>query len=293
MVKFSIVIPLQPGRKAEVLGSLENFDKEKYEVIVEEGMNTSVNRNNGVEKAKGEIILFLDDDAYVDGNLLKNGEAFFEKYKDISIVGGPQLTPKNDKWFARISGYAIASYFGSQSMSNRYKKGKLSLNGWDLITSAVCFVKKEVFDKVKFDPNLFPGEDPEFFYQAKKKGFIIAYSPEIVVYHKRRDNLKSFLKQFYLYGRVRLSTGHINLLFFIPSFFVLYLVFLISLVFISKLFLIPIITYGFLLIIFSFLESIKNKSFLSIFLLPFFYACIHISYGIGFWKGVVDKLIND
>ena len=286
MVKFSIVVPLAPGRNAEVLDSLKSFDKSKYEVIVEEGTNTSLNRNNGMEKSKGEIILFLDDDAFVDRGLLKNGEEFLDKHKEIDIVGGPQLTPKSDKWFARISGYAMASYFGSQSMSLRYKKGKLDFDGWNKITSAISFVRKEVFDKVKFKEGMFPGEDPEFYYNAKKHGFKIAYNPDLFIYHKRRDDLKGFLKQFYLYGKMKLKTGHISLLFFIPSAFVLYLISLIFLSFVHWIFLVPLGVYLIISILFSFYEAAKNKSFFSVFLLPFFYLGIHVSYGVGLLRGI-------
>ncbi len=295
MVKISIVVPVAPGRNAEVLDSLEHidYDRKKYEIIIEEGTSASTNRNNGVKKAKGEIILFLDDDAYVDKDLLKNGEDFLEKYKDVDIVGGPQLTPKNDRWFARISGYAVASYFGTQNMSKRYKKGKLDFDGWNSITSAVCFVKKKVFDKIMFNPNLFPGEDPEFYYKAKKNGFKIAYCPDLIIYHKRRDNLKGFLKQFYLYGKAKLNTGYLNLLFFIPSLFVLYLISLSLLMFFNKLFVIPLIIYLALAFLFGIYESMKNKSVLALILLPFFYACIHISYGVGFLSGIINKCVKN
>lgn len=294
MVKFSIVVPVEPGRNAEVLDSLKevDYDKGDYEVIVEEGTNVSENRNRGIEKAKGKIILLLDDDAYVDRNLLKIGEKFLEEHKYIDIVGGPQLTPKNDKWFAKTSGYAITSYFGTQNMSKRYKIGKLSFDGLNSITSAVCFVRKEVFDKVQFNPKLFPGEDPEFYYRAKKKGFKIAYCPELIIYHKRRNTLNGFLKQFYLYGKAKINTGYLSLLFFIPSLFVLYLASLFFLVFISKFFLIPLGLYLILALIFGIYESVMNNSILGLFLLPFFYICIHISYGIGFLVGIINKLIN-
>ena len=289
MVKFSIVIPVAPDREAPVVESLKRLDYKDYEVIVEKGTNPSANRNNGVKKAKGEIILFLDDDAYVDKDLLKNGEEFFKKYPNVSIVGGPQLTPKSDKWFARTSGYAIASYFGTQNMSKRYKKGKLDLDGWNVITSAVCFVKKEVFEKIEgFDERLFPGEDPEFFYRAKKNGFRVAYSPELIIYHKRRDSLGGFLKQFYLYGRVRKETGKINLIFLIPSLFLIYLVLSPFLFFINRWSLIPLGLYVIVDFSFSFYETIKNRDLRTMILLVI-YPLIHISYGVGVLSGVLSR----
>src|SRR3989344_9005028 len=127
--KFSIVIAVAPYRNAEVFNSLKNldYDKKKYEIIVKHGYNASENRNYGVKKARGEIIYLLDDDAIVDKNILKNAEEFFNKYK-ADIVGGPQLTPKDDNFFAKIFGTAIESFWGSYKMASRYKKGKLNLN---------------------------------------------------------------------------------------------------------------------------------------------------------------------
>ncbi|MDI6730787.1 MAG: glycosyltransferase, partial [Candidatus Altarchaeum sp.] len=144
MKKFSIVIAVAPYRNAEVLNSLKNinYDKNKYEIIIKKGLNPSENRNYGIKKAKGEIIYFLDDDAVVDKNILKNAEEFFNKY-NVDVVGGPQLTPKDDKFFAKMFGTAIESFWGSYKMANRYKKGELNLDSDELsLTSANCFVKK-------------------------------------------------------------------------------------------------------------------------------------------------------
>src|SRR3989344_7895011 len=196
-MKISIVIAVAPNRDAEVLSSLKNVDypKKNYEVIVVKGLNPSENRNNGVKKAKGDIIAFIDDDAIVHKDILKNAERFFNKYKNIDIIGGPQLTPKNDKWFARISGYALESYFGANKMSKRYKIGKLDFDADEnSLTSANCFVRKNVFKKINgFNVKLFPGEDPEFFAMAKKNGFKIAYAPNVVIYHRRRASLPNLM----------------------------------------------------------------------------------------------------
>ena len=78
-MKFSLVIPVAPDRNAEILGSIEKIDypSSEFEVIVIKGKNPSENRNNGAQKAKAEIISFLDDDAVLDVNFLKNGVNYF------------------------------------------------------------------------------------------------------------------------------------------------------------------------------------------------------------------------
>ncbi len=294
--KFSIVIAVAPYRNAEVLNSIKdlNYDKKKYEVIIKKGNNASENRNYGIKKAKGEIIAFIDDDAVVHKDLLKNAEDFFEKY-DIDIVGGPQLTPKDDKFFAKLSGAVIESFWVSYKMSNRYKRGKLNLDADELsLTSANVFVKKNVFKKIKgFDARLWPGEDPEFFSRAKKSGFKIAYSPSLVVYHRRRNNLFSLLKQHYKYGNVRLKKEAINKelvnpILIIPSIFTLYVIFLPIMLLFSKYFFFPIKLHLIIDVIMSVYIALK-KNILFLPFLPIIFFLIHFSYGLGMLVSLFEK----
>ena len=311
-MKFSLVIPVAPERNAEILESIKKMDypKKEFHVVVVRGKNPSENRNKGAEKAVGEIIGFLDDDAKVEKDFLKNIENFFNKYPSIDVVGGPQLTPKDDKSFAKISGYALCSRFGAAGTSNRYKKGELNLDADESsITSANLFVRKHVMNKVSFDTNLFPGEDPKFIEDAKEAGFRVAYCPDFVVYHRRRPTITGFTKQIFNYGKVRpkkesLSKTLKHPFFLIPSLFVIYLAFLIinSLFnpiitggfigvdkFNSNILFIPLLLYIALAIIFSFIDSVDNKDFKAVFVLPFIYLLIHLSYGIGMIRGYVKR----
>ncbi len=297
MKKFSIIIPLAPERDCEVKETVSNldFDKKNYEVIIKVGKNPSLNRNNGAKEAKGEILCFLDDDAKIEKNILKKAEEFFNKY-NIDILGGPQLTPIDDKYFAKTSGYAMADFFCTVNMSNRYKKGKLNLNADEnSLTSAICFVKKNVFDKLKgFNLNLFPGEDPEFFFRAKKYGYKIAYSPDIFIYHRRRPTLNGLWKQFSNYGFTRVKKERslnekINFLYLLPSIFLIYILLLIPLLFISLVFIMPLLFYILIIIISGLKQIIAYNDLKAIFLLPFIYPLIHISYGYGLLRGLMRK----
>ena len=289
-MKISIVIATAPDRNAEVLESLKKVDygRERDEVIVVKGLNPSENRNNSVKKAKGEIIGFIDDDAFVDKNILKNAELFFERHKEISLIGGPQLTPKEDRTFARVSGYALESYFGTSSMSKRYRIGKLDLNADEnSLTSANCFVRKDVFKKINgFNVNLYPGEDPEFFARAKKNGFRTAYVPNVIIYHKRRATLKKFVEQFFKYGYFRLKKEKFmgtrpGLLFFMPSFFIIYLLLLPILAMASSIFLAPLMIYALAHLLVSLHIGIRKLDLLALILLPFIFLLLHLSYGFG------------
>ena len=243
------------------------------------------------------ILCFLDDDAELPRNYLKKVKAFFKKYPEIDVLGGPQLTPKSDPFFAKVSGYIMESYFGSSNMSNRYKKGKFTLNAQEYhITSANLIIKKSVFSKTQgFDTTIWPGEDPELICRLKRLGFKIAYSPEIIVYHKRRASFFEFFKQFFNYGRnhvnykKRILKERISLLHWMPALFTLYLILLPLLYYNSIILTIPFVLYTILTLSFSLL-IVKSKKHYSAFpYLPFLFFAIHISYGLGFLTGLIKR----
>jgi len=315
-MKFSIVITYLKQGSPEVLNSINqmNYPKQDYEILCLPGPGSpSIYRNKGGDMGKGKIIAFIDDDAIVHKDLLKNAEKFFDEHPEIDIVGGPQLTPLDEKGFAKISGYALSSKFGGWNTSNRYESKKLNLDADDTyLTTAIMFCRKEVFKKVRFDENLFPGEDSKFVKEAKQKKLKIAYSPELIVYHRRRPTIKKFVKQIFSYGkttseREKLSSLIKRPFFLIPSIFLIYSMELISVTLLnpsiwesllpmfsgnftfSSIMLIPFILYSSLNLIFSIYESSKNKNLISIFLLPFIFPLLHLSYGAGIIYGFLTK----
>ncbi len=312
--KFSIVITYLKEGSPEVLNSINkmNYPKKDYEVLCLPGPGSpSIYRNKGADKGKAEIIAFIDDDAMVHEDLLKNAEKFFKEHPEIDIVGGPQMTPVDEKGFALISGYCFSSKFGGWNTSSRYEKKKLNLNADDTyLTTAIMFCKKSVFSKVRFDEKMFPGEDKKFIIDAKRTGLKIAYSPDLIVYHRRRPTLKKFIKQVFNYGKfnpLKLSEITKTPSFFVPSIFLLYLIAVLEMVaffpntlrnffgvlhqdfsLLSLAFL-PLLLYLFLDIIFSFYECLKNKNILAIPLVFFTFPILHLSYGAGIIFGFLVK----
>ncbi len=345
-MRFTLIIPVAPERDAPIIDAIKmlDYDKSKYHIIVVRGTNPSSNRNKAIEKAKGDYVVFLDDDAVIKEDYLIKVDEFLNKHIEIDVVGGPQLTPVDDSRFGKVSGYALSSKFGAWKLANRYTSNKENLDADETsLTSANLICKRKVVDKVKFDESLFPGEDPKFIADVKKQGFRVAYTPTFILYHKRRPTYKSFVKQMFNYGKSRpkkesfLATLK-RPFFFIPSLFVIYLLALLisiliypsiigyiinfddysnnSINWINKsvikldknvtyeignnnsyklnlyfLLFIPLIVYIALILFFTVFDSIKNKDVIAIYILPFIYSTIHISYGTGMIYGYVRKII--
>ncbi len=292
MKNISIVIPLAPDRRLDIKDSLLK-DKNKIHLIVEKGANPSRNRNKGIKKAKTEFIAFLNAHSILTENWPEKVKEFFEAHPEIDIVGGPQLTSKNDPFFERASGYALSSIFGAAEASTRYRIKKLNLEANEKhLTSANLICREKVFKKIKFDENLWPGEDPKFISDAINAGFNVAYSPDIIIYHKRRPTFRALSKQIFNYGFTRTRKEKFGETlkkpaFLVPSMFVIYLVILPTLMVFNLIFLFPVIIYIILSIIFSLYEGIKNKDFKIIFILPFIFLTLHITYGVGFIYGLI------
>ena len=288
--KITVVIPLGKKRENLVLDSLKK-QKDKVKIITEFGPSPSENRNRGLRKAKTELVAFMNGHTIAPKNWSEKVIVFFSEYPDADIVGGPQLTPPNDSNFGRISGYALSSPFGAGGVYNRYSGDKIIFNADENhLTSANLICKRKVFKKIKFDENLYPGEDPKFIEDAKKSGFNVIYSPDIMVYNKRRGSFKELSKQILYYGKVRTKKEKLNNTinkphFLIPSLFLIYLLFLPILININLLFISPLACYFLLSLLFSFYEALKNKDAAAIIYLPAIFLTIHLSYGAGFLYG--------
>lgn len=305
-VIYSFVIPLAPGRKAEIVKCIKNlnFDKNTYEIIIEEGTNCPRNRNNGIEKAKGKWIIFLDDDGYIRDDFLLMLNYILHKNPNIDVLGGPQLTPPTDSFFAKESGKALANPICMPNVNKRYKMTAETLeadsnylSGANLIARASLFKDNDLL----FDECIYPSDDVTFVEKAKAKGKVIASSPMIPIYHKRRPDTSSLFKQVAGYGRAKVEHGSKKgLMFMIPALFVLYLFTMVildlsllivnlispvteSTLFLVSLFHLPLLLYFVLGVILGIVEG-------SI-LFPYIMFVIHTGYGKGILSYYAEEVL--
>lgn len=112
--KISVIIP-SIGRSEKLrdcLSSLkaQTFKNFEYIVISEEGPLTKL-RNHGAREAKGNILVFTDDDVVFDKGYLKTIVATFKKHPKVVGVSGPAIIPKEFKQERDLFKYSIAKVF--------------------------------------------------------------------------------------------------------------------------------------------------------------------------------------
>lgn len=316
-MKVSIIIPVKEVNAYIMESSeyLRRLDYTDFEIIIfpdrDSGvklLNTRIiatgpmgpaeKRDLAIRYAQGEILAFLDDDAYPRHDWLKNAVRHFED-EGVGAVGGPAVTPHSDNRLQKASGAVFSSRLTSSNYVYRYlPEGRRDVEDFPTVN---LFVRRSIFEALGgFDTSYWPGEDTKLCMDITKKlGLRIVYDPEALVYHHRRPLFLPHLRQV---SRYAFQRGYFVKAFpatsrkpgyFIPS---LFLFFLISGALFSALSETLLLAYGgavsiylFMLMAASVMAMFANRNitvgimtFIGIFL-------THITYGFHFMKGLLSK----
>jgi GT2 family glycosyltransferase len=262
-------------------------------VLVESGKNPSTNRNRGAARADTPFIAFTNAHTVLREDWAEQAEQFFQRHPQVDIVGGPQLNYAGDPYFARLSGDALSSPFCTGGMSRRYQASELDLDADESsLTSANLVCQRRVFERVQFDETLYPGEDPKFVTDAKQAGFKLAYSPELIVFNRRRATLRTLARQIANYGAARVQKETPGELlrhpeFFVPSGLLLYVLLLPLLLLWHSGWLVPLGLYGVLAVFFAVRSAARWRRWEYALALPPLFLWIHLAYGAGFLRQVL------
>ena len=186
-------------------------------------------RNLGIREAKGEIVAFIDDDAYPDSHWLEYAVKYFGE-PSIGAVGGPGVTPPGDKSLAKIGGRVYDNFLVSGNYRYRYKAGGVRMDVEDY-PSCNLFVRKDLMEKFGgYRTDFWPGEDTLLCKDILDNWKRIVYDPWVVVYHHRRPLFGAHLRQLGRYGFhrgyfcKRFPSNSLRLSYFVPTAFVFYVI---------------------------------------------------------------------
>lgn len=160
-------------------------------------------RDIGAKAATGEILAFIDDDAYPAPAWLEHAIAHFQD-RAIGAVGGPAITPRSDAFWQRVSGATFLSHLSGGFPERYWPVGQTrDIDDWPTVN---FLVRRDLFVKLGgFETRHWPGEDTLLCLKIIEAGSRIVYEPRAMVWHHRRANLRKHLLQIANYG---LHRGH-------------------------------------------------------------------------------------
>ena len=251
-------------------------------------------RNLGMENTKGDIFVFIDSDCTVPENYIENLSAHLEK-DNFDAFGGPDTCNESFSPFLKAINYSMTSFIGTGG--TRGSEGKQLAKYYP--RSFNMGIKKEVYEKIGGMNALRHGQDMDFSNRIYSAGFTVRFLSDVIVYHKRRTNLKKFFKQIFNWGVTRINLGRIDSKMLKPIHTLPAIALVGYIISIILAFFFPVIKYIFcaesvllvLILIFAFIQSTaRNHSLyvgaLSVITLP----TQVVAYGLGLLTGAIKSL---
>lgn len=303
---------------------VQDYPKDDMEVILIDGMSTDDTRatvqnfvnkydfikfldnpdkivshalNIGIKVSTGEIIIRIDSHCIYPVNYFSVLVDQLIRLEADNVGGVWRTLPAKNTVLCKSIAIGSSHMFGIGN--SLHKIGAKNIVATDTVPFG-CY-KRTIFDRIGyFDPELIRNQDDEFNGRIIKNGGSIYLIPSLVIDYYARDKVSKMAKMFYQYGLFKPLVNRklgspATLRQFFPFIFVLGLILGFSLSFFFKsLFWITgavLILYYIMALTFSAFEAIKYRNFRLIFLLPYVFFVIHLSYGWGYLVGIFKFLL--
>lgn len=323
----SILIPMFNEARyiARCLDSiLENdYPRDRLEILVIDGMSTDGSReivqgyakrsplvrllenpkrivpaalNIGITNAKGVVIMRMDAHSIYPHNYISELVAWLER-SGADNVGAVAITcPANETSIAQAIAIGLGHPFG---VGNSYFRIGASGPKWVDTVPYGCY-RREVFDRIgTFDEELTRNQDDEFNFRLTRRGGRILLVPHIVFYYHARESPSKLWLMCYQYGYFKpLVARKVGMIMtvrqVVPPLFVMSLFgsamvapwsWGMRLVLVSIVVAYALVDLGCSISV-AFRRGARCGLALSM-----VFPLMHLSYGLGFLKGVLDLLV--
>ena len=156
-----------------------------YFMETEQGLSAA--RNKAIKEAKGDILVYVDDDALVDTWYLTTIYDYMTAHPEISAVGGPIIPlyeTEEPKWMTRFTKELLCGYlyFGDKE---RPFPGERYPGGGNAAYRAEVFKQVGLFNTAlgRKGNNLMGAEEKDIFDKMKSQGMRFMYLPNMILHH--------------------------------------------------------------------------------------------------------------
>jgi succinoglycan biosynthesis protein ExoA len=195
---FEVVVGGSGGAETEALVRRHFSDAS---VLVQPRGHPGHSRNFLVAQARGELLLFLDDDVIASPDLLRRLAEIAKCHPHVSVYGGPNTTPHSSSRFQLVQGAVLSSLVGSGPVARRYGARHSGPADERWFTLCNLAVRREAM--VPFLSDLVCAEENAMLVQMRARGATMRYEPDLRVFHARRETWRGFARQMFKYGHGR------------------------------------------------------------------------------------------
>ncbi len=206
-----VVVVDNAPRTGATRAVVDELGDPRVRYVLEPRPGLSVARNTGARAATGALLAFTDDDVVVDtrwleglrrgtshaprvglvtglvpsGELDTEAQHFFDRKLDWSGTCAPRLYDLATTGQGPLYPYS-AGIFGTGANFAVTREAYDALGGFDEALGAGALTRG--------------GEDLDWFLRTLQAGFVLAYEPSAIVWHRHRRDLASLAEQLYGYG---------------------------------------------------------------------------------------------
>lgn len=165
----------------------QDFPGIRFNYCVETNQGLSYARNRGIQESKGDILVYVDDDALVNKEYLQTYADFFARNPDIAAAGGPIIPQYETEEPAWMSHYTRQLVTGKLYLGD--KECEFPKNAFPGGGNAAY--RKSVFDKIglfnvelgRKGNSLIGAEEKDLFDKMTTIGIRFFYLPTAILYH--------------------------------------------------------------------------------------------------------------
>lgn len=157
-----------------------------FRYVVEPEQGLSAARNKGIKEAKGDLIVYIDDDALVDEWYLRTIVEYLNAHEDIDAVGGPIIPmyeTEEPKWMAYHTKELVTGYLYQGEKVGPFKKRYPG--GGNAAFRAKVFERIGLFNTNlgRKGNGLMGSEEKDIFDKMQTHNMQVLYLPKMILHH--------------------------------------------------------------------------------------------------------------
>ena len=165
----------------------DDFPDVAFHCFHEPNQGLSYARNCGIRESRGDIIIYVDDDALVNKEYLRTYAEFFDRNHEAAAAGGtitPLYETAEPEWMSHYTRMLLTGALDLGSREREFPKGAFPGGG------NVAY-RRSVFDQIGlFDVelgrkgnSLIGAEEKDLFDRMGSQGMKFYYLPNAILYH--------------------------------------------------------------------------------------------------------------